>query len=87
MSDKAIILKADEDLLNGLHQLVAQSLIEKIQSGEATIQEIGAAIKFLKDNNVTADITYSPAMRQLDSEVQKDVGQLPFVEGEDEDNT
>lgn len=76
--------KANEDLLNGLHQLVAQSLIARISSGEATPQELNAAIKFLKDNDVTADIEYSRPLAALESEVAK-VGELPFIDEDDED--
>ena len=79
-------LKANEDMLNELHQMVAQDLIMKIKSGEATVQELSAAIKFLKDNDVTADIEYSAPVRQLEQEVVS-VGELPFiVEDEDEDS-
>ena len=79
-------LKANEDLMNSLHQMVALDLIKRISSGEATIQEISAAIKYLKDNNVTADITFSKPLRQLEQEVTP-VGELPFLdEDEDEEN-
>jgi len=77
-------LKANEDMLNELHQMVAQDLIMKIKSGEATVQELSAAIKFLKDNDVTADIEYSTPVRQLEHEVVA-VGELPFLEDEDEE--
>jgi hypothetical protein len=87
MSDKKTdkILKANEDLLNGLHSMVAQDLIRKISSGEATVQELNAAIKFLKDNDVTADIAFSKPISALEHEVTA-VGELPFVEDEDEDD-
>ena len=78
------ILKANEDLLNGLHSMVAQELIRKIESGEATVQELNAAIKFLKDNDVTADIQYSKPIQQLEQDVVA-VGELPFVGDEDEE--
>jgi len=86
MSDKDIEtkLKANEDLLNGLHQMVAQDLIKKIASGEATVQELNAAIKFLKDNDITADVQYNQPLQMLEGEVTE-VGELPFiVEDEDE---
>ena len=84
MSDKKTsILKADEDLLNGLHQMVAQDLIRKIKSGEATVQELNAAIKFLKDNDVTADIAFNKPIHALEGAITE-VGELPFIE-EDED--
>lgn len=85
MSDKDKTLKANEDLLNGLHQMVAQDLIKKISSGEATVQELNAAIKFLKDNDVTADIQFNKPMQQLEQDVVA-VGELPFVEDEDEED-
>ena len=75
--------KANEDMLNTLHQMVAQDLIERIQSGEASIQEINAAIKFLKDNEVIADITVSEPVKQLADTV---IAELPF-DTEDEDDT
>jgi hypothetical protein len=83
MSKEDKTLKANEDLLNGLHQMVAMDLINRIKTGEASIQEINAAIKFLKDNDVTADIKYNKPMNALEQEVTA-VGELPFVEDEDE---
>jgi hypothetical protein len=44
--------KASEDVLSELHNLVAMDLIAKIKRGEATAQELNAAIKFLKDNGI-----------------------------------
>lgn len=76
-------LKADEDIMNSLHQMVALDLIKRISSGEATVQELSAAIKYLKDNNVTADIAFSKPLMLLEQEVTP-VGELPFI-GEDED--
>lgn len=87
MSEKGIEtkLKANEDLLNGLHQMVAQDLIKKIRTGEATVQELNAAIKFLKDNDITADVQFSKPLQALEGEVTE-VGELPFiVEDEDEE--
>jgi len=77
------VLRADSDLLNSLHQMVAKDLMKRIASGEATIQDISAAIKYLKDNNVTADIEFSNPLRELEMAVTP-VGELPFID-EDED--
>ena len=86
MSDKdSKTLKANEDLMNSLHQMVALDLIKRLSSGEATVQELSAAIKYLKDNNVTADITFSKPLQRLEQEVTP-VGELPFID-EDEDDT
>lgn len=70
-------LKATEEMLNTLHQLVAKDLAKRISSGEATVQELSAAIKFLKDNEVIADITVSKPLKQLETVVEN-VGELPF---------
>ena len=83
--EKPKINKANEDLLNGLHQMVAADLIRRIQTGEATVQELNAAIKYLKDNEITADIQFSKPLQALEQEVTV-VGELPFLEEEDEEN-
>ncbi len=42
-----------ERILSELHEAVADDLLVRIQSGTATAAELTAAIKFLKDNNIT----------------------------------
>jgi hypothetical protein len=79
------VLKANEDLMNSLHQMIAKDLIVRISSGEASIQEVSAAIKFLKDNNVTADITFNKPLGMLEQAVTP-VGELPFIDEEEEEN-
>ena len=49
--------KATDKALSDLHGVVASALMSKIKSGEATGSDLAAAIKFLKDNNITAAIT------------------------------
>lgn len=46
--------RASEELLGQLHEAVAKDLLRKVKSGEATAQELSAAIKFLKDNGIEA---------------------------------
>ena len=46
---------ASEDALNELHEVVARELKNRILSGEAGASDISNAIKFLKDNGVTAE--------------------------------
>lgn len=41
-------------LLERLHDLLTTSLIEKIESGEATAADFGVARQLLKDNNINA---------------------------------
>lgn len=64
--------KATPDLLNQLHGLVAQDLIDKIKSGDATAQELSAAIKFLKDNHVEGDIQNNPQLKELTNTIFPD---------------
>ncbi len=45
--------RATEDQFNELHGLVTKELILRIQSGEATTQDIRAACDWLAKNNVT----------------------------------
>lgn len=46
--------RATDDLLADLHGAIADELLRKVKSGEATAQELQAAIKFLKDNNISS---------------------------------
>ncbi len=50
-------VRAAEEILGKLHDAVANDLLRKVQSGEATAQELQAAIKFLKDNGIEAGKT------------------------------
>ncbi len=45
---------ASIETLSTLHNLVAEILIEKLRSGEATAMDVSAAIRFLKDNGIEA---------------------------------
>ena len=56
------------DLLADLHNEVALDLLRRVQSGEATSQELSVAVKFLKDNNIEAQMTEnSPLANLVDS--------------------
>lgn len=47
-------MTASKDILATLHNAVAEDLLSKVLSGEASAQELNAAIKFLKDNGIEA---------------------------------
>jgi len=67
--------KASFDLLDALHSAVAEELLGKVKSGEATAAEISVAVKFLKDNGVEAlAVPNSPVGNLLNS--------LPFTDAE-----
>lgn len=44
----------DPKLLERLHELLTQDLIEKIESGNATAADLGVARQLLKDNSINA---------------------------------
>ena len=62
--ESSMAKRASEEVLGELHDMVAQVLLSKLQSGEATPAEINAAIKFLQNNNIEA------AMAQEDPALQ-----------------
>jgi hypothetical protein len=57
--------RATESTLNELHSIIAKELIKRINSGDATTQDLNAAIKFLKDNNIEAEFEKGGAMDTL----------------------
>lgn len=59
--------KASLDQLNSLHGLVAQTLAANLEDTRVLSQ----AIKFLKDNDITADIIESESMMSLTASIQK----------------
>lgn len=64
-------MTAPKDIMEALHVAVAQDLLAKIQSGEASAAELSAAIKFLKDNGIEALPTEGSPLGNL-------VDSLPF---------
>jgi len=47
-------MSASNDILNALHEAVAEDLLAKVKSGEAKSSDLAVAVKFLKDNGVEA---------------------------------
>lgn len=71
--------RASEELLSELHNVVASDLVNKVRSGEASPAELAAAIRFLKDNNITAIPDVNPGLRALAEELPD------FIDDEDFD--
>lgn len=46
----------DREQLDLLHAAVANELLDRVKSGEATASELSVAVKFLKDNNANLDV-------------------------------
>lgn len=57
--------RASEDILAALHDAVAKDLLNRVLTGEASAQELSAAIKFLKDNGIEAIATDNSSLGKL----------------------
>ena len=64
-------MPADPKLMAQLHSAVAEELLAKIASGEATAAELNVARGFLKDNGIEATMEQSDPLKNL-------VDSLPF---------
>ena len=53
------------DLLVNIHKSLAQELLARIESGQASAAELAAAIKFLKDNGIDANMTQDSPLENL----------------------
>jgi hypothetical protein len=58
-------MAASDLQLGELHGLVARSLTARLEGGEFTAAELGAAISFLKNNNITADASDNAELKEL----------------------
>lgn len=76
MVSNEVNTRASELLLGQLHEAVARDLLNRVASGEASAQELSAAIKFLKDNGIEAVINPDSTVGQLAA--------LPVFEDDDE---
>jgi len=72
-------MTATTDILATLHNAVAEDLLGKVLGGEATAQELNAAIKFLKDNGIEALPVENSPLAELASS-------LPSFTDEDSDS-
>jgi len=55
----------DPKMLSDLHDAVAEDLLMKVQSGEATAADLQAAIRFLKNNGIEATLDIQTPMLNL----------------------
>lgn len=63
---------ASEGALGALHELVATVLKDRLGNAElCTAADVNAAIKFLKDNNITATREANKALGELQDELTK----------------
>lgn len=78
---KEVSNKANEDMLNALHDMVAIKLAKMLKEAEGEpelmLKVLREARGFLKDNFVTADIQTSNTLKQVESKTVE-VSALPF---------
>lgn len=65
-------MRASEELLGELHGAVAQDLLRRIRSGEATGTDIANALKMLKDNGIEVIPTKGSALGDLLDQIDVD---------------
>lgn len=68
VNDKGV---ADRELMEAMHRSLAEGLLAKIRSGEATAADLAVARQFLKDNGIDAIPTKGNGLGKL-------ADQLPF---------
>lgn len=61
--------KSSEEFLGGLHGLVGQKIMQMLESDDPrdVREAISQAMKFLKDNNISASIDASPNLGHIQS--------------------
>ena len=52
-------------MLGKLHKEVAEDLLSKIQSGQATAADLNVAVRFLKDNGIDSNMTNESPLANL----------------------
>ena len=72
--------RAKDDILGDLHIAIAEELLSKVRSGEASASELQAAIKFLQNNNITATLDENPALDGLRKVALPDFSEEPEYE-------
>ena len=78
--------KANEELLNSLHLMTATKIAQMFKEAEGEpelmLKVLREARSFLKENNITADVTVSRPLQRVEQQVN--IAELPF-EVEDEE--
>ncbi len=71
---------ASENELSELHKEVARVLRQRLQDGTASAADISAAIKFLKDNNISCPIEDSEDLGAIARGIPERIGVGDFGE-------
>jgi hypothetical protein len=70
-------LRANEEKLAELHAKVADSISRGLDDPEKEVAYLGLALKFLKDNEIKADLQFNKSVAAIQDKVV-DVKKLPF---------
>ena len=54
-----------KDIENKLHKVLAEQLLARVESGEATASELNVARQFLKDNGIDGTVEQSDPLANL----------------------
>ena len=57
--------KATMAKLNGLHDMIATHMTKQLEEGEMEAKDIANVLKFLKDNDITAEVSESKPIQSL----------------------
>ena len=71
--------KAPVELLEELHGEVARTMIQWVQEDEVDEKRMRLAVQFLKDNNITADLSRDPVVKPL-TDFLPDIADLEDVD-------
>jgi hypothetical protein len=74
------VSRATTERLGELHGVLAENLIARVKSGQATAAELNVARQLLKDNHIDADPKPGSSLGKLADAVQK----YPFQPGEED---
>ena len=65
--------------LKELHEVLAEKLLEKVKSSDATASELNVARQFLRDNGIDAVQTEDSPLQRLADELPFDVPTKPEI--------
>jgi hypothetical protein len=61
-----------ESTLDILHEALAEDLLARVKSGEATHHELKVVADFLKQNNISSNTNDSKALKAFSNEIELD---------------
>jgi len=64
--------RANDSVLSELHVCLAEQMLKRLISGEASAAEMNAIRQFLKDNEITAEIAPGTVIGALKEELSED---------------